>query len=105
MTNPKARWRVERTLTGDPMTVEERTVQLVARVTGWRGTNGSKSGGGGGARLRIQPVEAVVREGDGSERCVPITDPTRETIRRIVVAGLLIAAFSWLLTGMLKRKT
>ncbi len=103
MTNPKSPWRVERTLTGDLVTVEERTLQLVAQVTGWRGTNGGKNGGG--ARLRLQPVEVVVREGDGSERRVPITDPTRDTTRGIVVAGLLIAALSWLLTGMLERKT
>jgi len=99
------RSKIERRLIGDPIAVGKRTIQPVARVTGWCGSREGETGGGAGAWLRVAPVEVVVREGDGTEYRVPITDPTHETVRRMVLATLLIAVLCWLLTRLLHRRT
>ncbi len=105
MTNPGPSRRIERRLVGEPIPVGERTIQPVARVTGWRGSKQGETGGGAGAWLRVTPVEVMVREGNGTEYRIPITDPTRETERRMVLAALLVAVLSWLLARLLHRRT
>jgi len=98
------RAKIERQLTGESIRVGERTIQPVARVTGWHGWGGSETGGGAGAWLRITPIEVHVRESDGNEHRVPVTDSTREAMRGIVWSALLIAAVCWLLMLILRRK-
>jgi hypothetical protein len=77
----------------------------VARLTGWQGTAGEGRGGLAGVLVRIAPVEVRVREGDGSERSLPITDVTREALRGIFIAGLIVAGVGALimLVARLKR--
>jgi len=83
--------RIEKRIAGQPLIVGERTVTPVAQVAGW------VASGGAGAWLRVMPIEAVVREGDGAEHRVPITDPTREAIRGIILSAILVAAVCWLI--------
>lgn len=89
--------RIEKRIAGQPITVGERTIQPAAQVAGWVGSGGGETGGGAGAWLRVTPVEVVVREGDGTEHRVPITDPTREAMRGIVLSAFLVAAVCWLI--------
>jgi len=84
--------RFKKRIAGQSITVGERTIRPIAQVAGWVGT-----GGGAGAWLRVTPIEVVVHEGDGTERRVPITDPTREAVRGIVLSALLVAAVCWLI--------
>ncbi|MFQ5594794.1 MAG: hypothetical protein ACE5HA_11670 [Anaerolineae bacterium] len=90
--------RIKKRIAGQPIKVGERTIQPVAQVTGWAGSGGDETGGGAGAWLRVTPIEVVVHETDGAEWRVPITDPTREAMRGIVLSALLVAAVCWLIT-------
>jgi hypothetical protein len=76
-----------------------RTIQPVARVAGWYG----QTGGGAGAWLRIIPVEVIVRESDGTEYRVPVTDPMREAMRGIIFSALLVAGVCLLFMFILRR--
>ena len=97
--------RIKRRIAGHPITVRERTIQPVAQVAGWAASGGDETGGGAGAWLRVKPVEVVVREGDGTERRVPITEPTREAMRGMVLSALLVAAVCWLIMIIARRQT
>jgi hypothetical protein len=92
------RTRVDRRLVGEPIPVGERTIQPVAQVSGWYGSGRSETGSGAGAWVRITPVEVIVREGDGDEYSVPITDGTREALRGIFFAALLVPILFGLVT-------
>lgn len=94
--------RIQKRIAGEPITVGRWTIQPVAQVTGWIGSGGSETGGGAGAWLRAAPIEVVVRGADGIERRVPITDPTREAMREIILSALLIAAICWLIMIIIK---
>jgi uncharacterized spore protein YtfJ len=85
--------RIDRELIGEPITVGGRTIQPVARLSGWAGgTNGDAMRGvGGGAWLKVRPVEVIVREQDGSESRVPIVDPAAVALRGIVTSALVVA--------------
>ncbi|MFQ5342438.1 MAG: hypothetical protein ACE5F6_12910 [Anaerolineae bacterium] len=89
--------RIKKRIAGQPIAVGGRTIQPVAQVAGWVGSGGSETGGGAGAWLRVTPIEVVVHETDGAERRVPITDPTREAMRGIVLSAILVAAVCWLI--------
>ena len=69
--------RLDWELVGEPIIAGERTIQPVARLSGWAGGNMSEQGGGAGAWVRVRPVEVVVREADGTESRVPIVDAER----------------------------
>lgn len=98
------RTRIERQLVGEPIRVGERTIQPVARVTGWHGSGGSETDGGAGVWLHVTPIEVVVHESDGNEHRVSVTDPTREAMRGIVSSALMVAVVCWLLMLVLRRK-
>ena len=83
--------RIDRELMGEPITVGERTIQPVARLRGWAGGADGAQGGGGAAWLSVRPVEVIVREADGSENRVPITDPAAMAVRGVVMPALAVA--------------
>ena len=95
--NPQNPTRIKQRIAGQPITVGERTIQPVAQVAGWVGSGGNTTGGGAGGWLRITPIEIAVREADGTEQRIPITDPTRETMRGMVLSTLLVAILCWLI--------
>jgi hypothetical protein len=97
--------RVDRPVQGDPIAVGERTVQPVARVSGWRGSNQSTGAAGAGGWLHITPVEVVVREQDGAEQHIPITDETATALRGIVLAALAVAIPCWAILLILRRRS
>jgi hypothetical protein len=96
------RGRVTRQLIGEPITVGKRTIQPVARVAGWYGSSSDETAGGVGAWLRVSPSEVIVRERDGSEHHVPITDPTREAVQGLMRFAFLVAALCWLIMLVLR---
>ncbi len=85
----------------DRITVGERAIRAVARVSGWRGGRDSAAGGGG-AIVRITPVEFTVRDGDGEPYSIRVTDPTREALKWMLSAALGTAAVCWLLTRIVR---
>ena len=48
------------------------------------------TGGGAGGWVRVRPVEVIVREGDGSERRVPIPDAEAAVLRSTIVQALAV---------------
>jgi hypothetical protein len=93
--------QIQKRVVGQRITVGERTIQPVAQVAGWFGSGGSDTAG---AWLRVTPIEVVVREEDGPEYRVGMTDPTRESMRGIIFSALLVASVCWLFMFMLRRK-
>ena len=83
--------RLDWELVGEPILAGGRTIQPVARLSGWAGGNMSEQGGGAGAWVRVRPVEVVVREADGTESRVPIVDAEQAAIRGMVVPALAVA--------------
>jgi hypothetical protein len=92
MTEEKTRPnRLDWELVGEPIAAGGRTIQPVARLSGWAGGHMSEQGGGAGAWVRVRPVEVVVREADGTESRVPIVDAEQAAIRGMVVPALAVA--------------
>ncbi|PKO23302.1 MAG: hypothetical protein CVU38_04630 [Chloroflexi bacterium HGW-Chloroflexi-1] len=83
--------RIDRLLTGQQITVGGRTIQPVARAGGWYGGSQTEGGGGAAAWVHMTPVEVVVHEPNGAKRHVATPDTTRQAIRGIVAAGLVVA--------------
>ncbi len=85
--------RIDRELIGEPISVGSRTIQPVARVSGWSGGKMGVTGGGAGGWVRVRPVEVIVREGDGSESRVPIPDAgaVAVALRSIASQALAVA--------------
>jgi hypothetical protein len=92
---------IDRWLAGQPIKLGERTVQPVARVTGWSGTAGDRVGG---AWLRARPVEVLVTDRDGNTFRVPITVDKNDTYRWLALAGLMVLPLNWLLRRTLRRR-
>lgn len=87
---------IDRELTGEPVTVQGRTLVPVARLQGkvWRGPAEQPAGGNvhfEAGYVRLTPVRAVVTDAGGQEQTVAITDPTGEALRGIGSAGASIA--------------
>ena len=87
-----------RTVALPPVVVGERSFRPVARLDGWRGPGR----GGAGAWLRLAPVAVVVREPDGRERRLALADGTRDAVRGIAAAALLVAAACWAIRWALR---
>ena len=83
--------RLDWELVGEPILAEGRTIQPVARLSGWAGGNIGEKGGGAGAWVRVRPVEVVVREADGTESRVPIVDAGEAAVRGMAMQGLAVA--------------
>ena len=83
--------RIDRTLVGEPLVIGARTIQPVARLTGWCKAKDGASGVAGGGWVRLRPVEVIVREPDGSEQRVPVLDADRQAWQGILRSGLALA--------------
>lgn len=96
--------KIEKRLVGDPVAVGERTIQPVARVSGWHGSGGSDAEGGAGTWLRVTPVEVMVRESDGTSYHVPVVNGTRQAMRGMILVALAVAGICWLLMRALRKE-
>jgi len=91
MTNEEVKpTRIDRRLVGEPRPLGNRTLRPVARVSGWSGVSQAGAGHGFGAWLRVQPVELIVQEADGSEGRV-LTNAEHGPLPWLFGAGLLVA--------------
>jgi hypothetical protein len=87
--------KVDKELVGDPVTVGAWTVTPMARLWGSQGGKVEGLNGGGGARLRLDPVAVTVAgPADGSTQRVEIDDPTSTALRGMAGAGLVVAGIS-----------
>jgi hypothetical protein len=86
--------KIDRRLVGNPIQIDGRIVQPVARLHGRLGSGGSQAGGGAGGMLRLEPVAVIVRQADGAESTVALPDPTAETLRGMAGAAVAVAALS-----------
>ena len=89
--------KIDQQLVGAEITVGGRTVQPVAQLKGWYAEGSTPMGGGSGAWVHLAPVEVTVREGNGNEQHVAVTDPTGLALRGLGVAAALVAAVCVLL--------
>jgi hypothetical protein len=85
--------RVNRQMTGVPIQLHERTLQPVARVTGWSGSVGTRRG----AWLHAVPVEVLVTDADGQTYRVPIEIQKYGGVPWLALAGALVLPLNWLL--------
>ncbi len=83
--------RVAHELVGEPLAVGGRTLQPVARIRGWIGTDSGPRGGWGAGWLRVQPAAVIVREADGTEQRMPITTAPGLAPRGMIMTGLTVA--------------
>ncbi len=88
---------IDRQLVGPEITVGGHTVQPMARLKGWYAGGSTPLSSGGGAWVRLTPVEVTVREGNGPERHIAVTDPTGMALRGLGMAAVLMAAVCALL--------
>jgi len=89
--------KIDQQLAGTLITVGGRTVQPIAQLTGQRGQNSDASSNGTGAWVRLSPIAVLVREPDGSERRIAVTDPTGQVMRALIAAAAFVATISALL--------
>jgi hypothetical protein len=89
--------KLDRQLVGAEVAVGGHQVQPVARLKGWYAGDSAPTSGGGGAWVRLTPVEVTVREGSEPERHITVTDPTGVALRGLGVAAVLVAAVCGLL--------
>jgi hypothetical protein len=82
---------IDRRLEAEPITVGERSVQPVARLTGRRFGSGNEHGSFSAAAVQLKPLEIVVREGE-EEYTIPIVEPQREPLRALLITGIAVAA-------------
>ncbi len=92
--------RINRQIAGVPIHLHERTLQPIARVTGWSGSVGKRNG----AWLRAMPVEVLVTDGDGQTYRVPIEVQKSNGVRWLALAGVLVLPLNWLLHRRLARR-
>jgi hypothetical protein len=71
-------------------------------VSGWRGAGGDASAGGAGVRLRIEPAEVIVLEGDRREHRVPTPDNTRLILWTLAGVALMVAVASEVVARVLR---
>ena len=86
--------RVDRVLYGEPLQVDGYELQTQARLTGWAGGMEADGNGGGGAWLKLTPTALHVRDQDGSETTVAISDPQAAAMRGMAVPAALVAGLS-----------
>jgi hypothetical protein len=88
--------KIDQTLTSEPFEAGPRTVQLVARMTGWQFTAGNGNGDFQGALVRLSPHACQIAQGD-QQQTVQIQDPTQDALRGILLAGLLVSGLCWII--------
>lgn len=92
---------ISRRLAGQPIQLGPRTVQPIARVSGWHGSVGRRAGGGW---LRATPVEVLVTDQDGHIYRVPVVVERNDTVRWLALAGALVLPLNWLLRRTLRKR-
>ena len=91
---PSVPSKIDRRLVGDPIEIDGRSIQPVARVRGRFGAGGSEQAGGAGGRFSLEPVEVIVREADGVESTLALADPTGQALRAMAGVALAVAVLS-----------
>lgn len=91
--------KIDQQLAGAQITVGGRTVQPMARLTGQQ-SSGGPAAGGAAAWVRLSPIAVLVREPDGSERRIAVTDPTGQVMRALIAAAAFVATISALLIAI-----
>jgi hypothetical protein len=91
---PSAPSEFDRRLVGDLIHIGGRSLQPVARLRGRMGSGGGQAGGGAGGMLRLEPVEAIVREADGAEFTLALADPTAQALRAMAGGAVAVAVVS-----------
>ena len=86
--------KIDRRLVGDPMEIDGRSVQVVARLRGRLGAGGNEQGGGAGGQFSLEPVEVIVREADGVESTLTLADPTAQALRAMTAVAVAVAVLS-----------
>ncbi len=86
--------KIDRRLVGEPVVIDGRSVQVVARLRGRLGMGGNTQGGGAGGQFSLEPVELIVREADGVESSLALSDPTSQALRSIAGVAVAVAALS-----------
>lgn len=89
--------KIDRRLVGDPVEIDGRALQPVARLRGRMGAGGNEQGGGAGGRFSLEPVEVIVREADGAESIVALADPNGGALRAMGAVAVAVAALSIML--------
>jgi hypothetical protein len=84
--------RFDRELRGPEITVGGHTIQPVARMTGQQSSGGNSTSVWGYASVRVTPDGVIVRQADGAEQRVQVTDPTRAAIQSMAMTAGAIAA-------------
>jgi hypothetical protein len=98
----RSRWRVSGRIVGEPLEIGARTIRPIVRVSGWRGAGGDASAGGAGIRLRVEPAEVIVLEGDGRGYRVPTPDNTRLLLWALAGVALMVAVASEVVARVLR---
>jgi hypothetical protein len=91
--------KIDQQLAGAQITVGGRTVQPLARLTGQQ-SSGDPATSGAGARVRLTPIAVVVREPNGNERRIAVTDPAGQIMRALIAAAAFVATASALLIAI-----
>ena len=92
--SPKPR-KIDKHLHGEPIQAGGRTVEPVARLSGFIGRGGGENGSGGGGWLKLKPQEVIVRDGKSAEQRLDLNDPTAIALRGVAMAGMAVAVVSW----------
>jgi hypothetical protein len=87
---------------GEPLEIGVRTIRPVVRVSAWRGEGGDASARGAGIRLRVEPAEVIVLEGDNREYRVPTPDNTRLLLWALAGVALMVAVASGVVARVLR---
>lgn len=91
---PSVPSKIDRRLVGDPIEIDGRSIQAVARLRGRCGASGNKQGAGAGCQLSVEPVELIVREAGGAESALALGDPTAQALRTMAGLAIAVALFS-----------
>ena len=100
-TNPMPS-KIDRRLIGEPIQIDSRSVQVVARLRGRLGSGGNPQAGGAGGQFSLEPVEVIVREADHVESTLALSDPTAQALRSMAGVAVAVAVLS-LATSALAR--
>ena len=86
--------KIDRRLVGEPIQIDSRSVQPVARLRGRLGVGGNPQGGGAGGQFSLEPVEVIVHEADGAESTLALADPTAQALRAMAGVAIAVATVS-----------
>jgi hypothetical protein len=86
--------KIDRRLAGEPVQIDGRSVQVVARLRGRLGAGGNTQGSGAGGQFSVEPVEVIVREADGAESTLALADPVAQALRAMAGSAMAVAAAS-----------